>query len=156
MSGGSDFVPETRVLAEAEIAPQIQQVETVANTTVAVTRSSATPTLISLSLPTREDVSTPEVAAEVIAPVVEASLTATDTEEPEVAEVITPPLDLRQVAGSRVNMRAGPGTNFDVLDTLDGGTQAEVLLVDASGWAQIRIESTGQIGWMAERLLTDG
>ena len=50
-------------------------------------------------------------------------------------------------------MRSGPGTNFDVLDTLPGGTEAEVMEVNASGWARIRILSTGEEGWMAERLL---
>jgi uncharacterized protein YraI len=69
--------------------------------------------------------------------------------------VVAAPLDLRTVAGSRVNMRAGPGTNFGVLDTLAQGTEAEVIEVDSNGWAQIRITSTDQVGWMAERLLTD-
>jgi uncharacterized protein YgiM (DUF1202 family) len=43
-----------------------------------------------------------------------------------------------------------------VLDTLAQGTEAEVIEVDSNGWAQIRITSTDQVGWMAERLLTDG
>ena len=66
---------------------------------------------------------------------------------------MTAVLDIRAVAGSRVNMRQGPGTNFPVLDTLDGGTQAEVLEVNANGWAQIEVLNTGQIGWMSTRLL---
>jgi len=64
-------------------------------------------------------------------------------------------IDLREVAGKRVNMRSGPGTNFDVLDTLNRGTQAEVIEVNADGWARIRITDSDQIGWMAERLLTN-
>jgi len=75
--------------------------------------------------------------------------------EPVVVAAATP-LDIRAVAGSRVNMRQGPGTNFSVLDTLDGGTEAEVLEVNANGWARIQVLTTGQTGWMAERLLTDG
>ena len=69
---------------------------------------------------------------------------------------MTAVLDIRAVAGSRVNMRQGPGTNFPVLDTLDGGTQAEVLEINANGWAQIEVLNTGQIGWMSTRLLIGG
>jgi len=31
-----------------------------------------------------------------------------------------------------------------------------VLEVNANGWARIQVLTTGQTGWMAERLLTDG
>ena len=65
-----------------------------------------------------------------------------------------PNVDMRFVAGTRVNMRSGPGTTYAVLDTLDGGTAAEVLEVDATGWARIRLPDSDRIGWMAERLLT--
>ena len=152
LSGGADFVPESRnaQVAEAEIIEEVASPE--------VTRS--TTTLVSLT-------PEPDVAeAEIIQAVAEA-IELDEAEEspavPEVSEVTAPepiveqtPLDLRLVGGSRVNMRAGPGTTFDVLDTLDGGTQAEVIEVNASGWARIRITDTGQIGWMAERLLTNG
>jgi uncharacterized protein YgiM (DUF1202 family) len=50
-------------------------------------------------------------------------------------------------------MREGPGTNFGVIDTLTGGTEAEVIEVNAEGWAYIRLVGTNQTGWMAERLL---
>ncbi len=67
-----------------------------------------------------------------------------------------PLYDIRAVAGDWVNMRSGPSTDFRVLDTLPRGTEAEVLEVDADGWARIRLMGNGQEGWMAERLLTDG
>ena len=59
MSGGSDFVPQERQVAQAEAA----------ESTPAVTRSAATPTLISLSRPvafsmTRIIARPPRVAAE--------------------------------------------------------------------------------------------
>ncbi|MGR3486169.1 MAG: SH3 domain-containing protein [Paracoccaceae bacterium] len=63
---------------------------------------------------------------------------------------------MRSVAGSRVNMRDGPGTDFGVLDTLVQGTDVEVIEVNDSGWARLRVMDTGLEGWMAERLLTDG
>ena len=62
---------------------------------------------------------------------------------------------IHKVAGEWVNMRDGPSTNYLVLDTLPRGTRAEVMVVNADGWAQIRILNTGQVGWMAERLLSD-
>ncbi len=73
-----------------------------------------------------------------------------------VVETIVPepsPVDLRRVSGSRVNMRSGPSTDFTVLDTLDGGTATEVIERDTNGWVLVRVQNTGQEGWMAERLL---
>ena len=78
------------------------------------------------------------------------------TEAPAAEAATEPALDLRVVAGSRVNMRQGPGTNFAVMDTLDGGTEVEVLEVSDNGWARLRVVGTDEIGWMAERLLSDG
>lgn len=87
-----------------------------------------------------------------------AQAVALDTVNTEIVEVaapvVEPKLDIREVAGSRVNMRMGPGTGFEVITTLDGGTKLEVLSVDAEGWANVSTER-GIEGWMAERLLTD-
>lgn len=152
LSGGSDFEPQVRDVAEVEVIEQRP----------AVTRSSAAPALISLNLPALDQVAAPAVNAEVIATITPASaplpqevVSPEPAAEPVAVVVEEPVLDLRAVAASRVNMRAGPGTNFDVLNAFDRGTEAEVLLVDATGWAQIRILQSGEIGWMAERLLTD-
>ena len=43
-----------------------------------------------------------------------------------------------------------------MVTTLNGGTDVEVFEVNANGWARLRSVGTGQEGWMAERLLTDG
>lgn len=64
-----------------------------------------------------------------------------------------PERDLRKVAGSRVNMRMGPGTQFDVLAKLVRGDEVEVLRVSDDGWARLR-GPDGRVGWMAARLLT--
>lgn len=162
LSGGADFEPEQRiVVATAEAAPTPAAV--IAPASADVTRSNAAslialnPQVTTVSLetaqPTVAEPTVIQVAAPAPAPAV------AETPEPEVVEVAaepTPPADIRAVAGSRVNMRQGPGTNFSVLDTLDGGTQTEVLETNGDGWARIQVVSTGQIGWMAERLLTDG
>ena len=163
LSGGADFVPERRevVMAEAaaeESAPQ-------------VTRSASTATLISLNMPARTTAKPePEVVSEVVAGITPAVANAAadlDVQEASAEEVIVEtvaespeveeaPVDLRVVDASRVNMRQGPGTDFNVIDAYDRGTEMEVLMVDPSGWAQIRVVETGEVGWMAERLLTEG
>jgi len=146
LSGGSDFVPETQLeqIAEAEIVEETPTPE--------VTRTN-TSTLVNVSaeVPAAPEAEILQAVAEVIEeqPLAEPEVAPAVEEEPA-------PLDLRRVDSTRVNMRAGPGTTFDVLDTLDGGTETEVIEVNANGWARVRITSTGQIGWMAERLLTNG
>ena len=158
LSGGADFEPERRIVAEvqdtAEPTPSDAGVEVtrtattqLVSLTLPVTQEvpAATVTPASVTEPTDVEVATEETVAAVVEEIVEAA------PEPVVEEA---PVDLRAVAGSWVNMRSGPGTNFDVLDTLPGGTEAEVMEVNADGWARIRILSSGQEGWMAERLLT--
>jgi hypothetical protein len=147
LSGGADFVPEDRVaVAHAPITDDSRLGQT---TDVAVSRSNAAslialnPSVTTVSLDATP-AATPAVA--VVEEIIEVPVTAIETA----------PLDIRIVASTRVNMRQGPGTSFDVLDTLDGGTQAEVLEVNESGWARVEVLTTGQVGWMAERLLTDG
>jgi len=151
LSGGSDFVPEGQTEETVEVAVA----ETpVTEPVVEVTRAS-TASLVSVSA---EPNNVPE--AEIIQAVAEVveETPVEEVIEDVVTEVVVEapaPLDLRLVAGSRVNMRAGPGTTFDVLDTLNGGTQTEVIEVNATGWARVRVTDTGQIGWMAERLLSE-
>ena len=151
MSGGGDFVLETRIVTEkAQIVDEKPIIET---TDVSVSRNNAAslmalnPTVTTVSLDTAPVTEQQPVAIQVATPAAAAPIPET------VVEVVTAVLDIRAVAGSRVNMRQGPGTNFPVLDTLDGGTQAEVLEVNANGWAQIEVLNTGQIGWMSTRLL---
>jgi uncharacterized protein YgiM (DUF1202 family) len=144
MSGGADFVPTERQVAVVELeAPEI------------VTRADTT-SLMSVS--SSNTVAQPEVSDEEILRAV-AQAVALDAVEPDVIAVVEavvePKLDIREVAGSRVNLRMGPGTGFDVITTLDGGTKIEVLTVDEDGWANVSTVDRGMEGWMAERLLSD-
>jgi uncharacterized protein YgiM (DUF1202 family) len=66
-----------------------------------------------------------------------------------------PQADLREVAGSRVNMRSGPGTGYDVLTSLAQGTEVEVIESDGAGWVKLRAVDEDIVGWMAEYLLTE-
>ncbi len=161
MSGGAEFEPEFRApidVAQTDLAPTATPADepevTRANTgsliqiaapsdivTTEQTPIVAQPVAFNAPLPAGEVIITPAPSAPV------------QNVEEVSAAVAT--LDLRAVAGDWVNMRSGPSTSYDVLDTLPRGTQAEVIEVDAEGWARIRVTNTGQEGWMAERLLSD-
>jgi uncharacterized protein YgiM (DUF1202 family) len=144
MSGGADFVPIERQVAAVELeAPEI------------VARADTT-TLMSVS--SSNTVAEPESSDEAVLRAV-ALAVALDTVEPNVTAVVETvvelELDIRDVSGSRVNLRMGPGTGFKVITTLDGGTKIEVLDVDGDGWANVSTVDRGIEGWMAERLLSD-
>ncbi len=83
------------------------------------------------------------VPADQVAQVVKASLA-----EP------TETKDIRQISGSRVNMRMGPGTKFSVAAKLVRGTEVEVLQNPGNGWLKLRVQDTGRVGWMADYLVT--
>ena len=139
MSGGSDFVPVEREVAE--VVEQIEQPELVARAETTTLLSVSTSNVIADPIVIEQIVELePEIVEE--APVV------------EVAAVVEPKLDIREVANNRVNMRMGPGTNYDVITTLNPGTKLEILEVDAEGWANVSTVDRGIEGWMAERLLT--
>ena len=113
--------------------------------TQAVVQAAAATLLGDIATPsghsTPEAPSTPETA-----PLRSASLeTAPEVVEPE------PLPDMRRVNGNRVNMRNGPGTNYDVVTRLVRDDEVEVLRVE-NGWARLKGPG-GRVGWMAERLL---
>lgn len=62
--------------------------------------------------------------------------------------------DVRSVLKSRVNMRMGPGTKYNVVTKLDAGTQVELLQSPGNGWVKLRVVETGRIGWMADTLIS--
>lgn len=157
MSGGNGFEPETspqNAVTVAALDPAKSVAVTQAPSDV-VTRAS-TPELLTVAATSAAPASETADIVRVVAQAVQAEQTApTATVVEAAAQVITPPpADIRQVAGSRVNMRIGPSTNHEVITTLDGGTDLEVLEVNSDGWARVLIVNSGYEGWMAERLLT--
>lgn len=62
--------------------------------------------------------------------------------------------DLREVAGTRVNMRDGPGTSFAVVSQLSRGDQVIVLQNTGDGWLKLQVVETSRVGWMADFLVT--
>lgn len=61
---------------------------------------------------------------------------------------------LFMVADTRVNLRAGPSTGFDILRTLEPGDLVDILS-EGGGWAEVRVEEDGTIGHMARRFLVE-
>lgn len=141
MSGGADFEPVQPDMASIDV----KESEIVAR--------ADTTTLVSMS--TSNTAVQPQGSDDTVTLAVAALDAVEDDPVKIVVAAVEPKLDIREVAGSRVNMRMGPGTGFDVITTLEVGTKLEVLAVDADGWANVSTVDRGIEGWMAERLLTD-
>ena len=63
--------------------------------------------------------------------------------------------DIRAVTGNRVNVRTGPSTAFEIVDTLTLGTEVALLQTTDDDWARIRLLATGNTVWVASWLLSD-
>ncbi|GGH38575.1 SH3 domain-containing protein [Cribrihabitans marinus] len=75
--------------------------------------------------------------------------TTADAAEPFVA----PAPDIREVAGTRVNMRNGPGTNFPVISRVSLGDEVLVLSDPGNGWLRLRVLPEQQVGWISASLI---
>jgi hypothetical protein len=64
------------------------------------------------------------------------------------------PGDIREVAGDQVNMRAGPGTDYQRVGSLTKGMEVIVLDEPGNGWIMLEVVETGETGWMADWLVT--
>lgn len=62
--------------------------------------------------------------------------------------------DLRQITAARANIRNGPGTGYGVVGQAARGTEVEVLDGLPSGWLQLRVRDSQQIGWVATSLVS--
>lgn len=71
---------------------------------------------------------------------------------PQPAPVAAP--DLWRVTGNVVNMRAGPGTDYNVVDQLRRDARVEVLSESDSGWVELRTVADNRIGWMSKSFVT--
>lgn len=65
-------------------------------------------------------------------------------------------LDIRSVTANRVNVRGGPGTQYDIVGKLIRGAEVEILSDTGTGWVEMRSVGGQSIGWMADFLLSDG
>ena len=67
---------------------------------------------------------------------------------------VAPPSDRREITGTRVNMRDGPGTTYPVLARLTIGQKVEVLGDSGTGWLRLRIQDGHQTGWISASLVS--
>ncbi len=155
MSGGADFVPESRpvLMAEAEDTPEV--VEVVAEDT----------TLDAVEVATRADTESLDAIDPVESPTPDAISVDTATIIEAIPEPVEVPVsvedalrdivgtDLREVTGDLVNMRDGPGTDFGVIDKLSRGSIVNVLETGIDGWVRVEVETTGLSGWMSDQFL---
>lgn len=65
-----------------------------------------------------------------------------------------PAKDLRSVRKSRVNLRLGPGTQYNVVAKLAAGTPVELLQDPGNGWVKLRVVDGGRVGWMAQSMIS--
>jgi len=83
-----------------------------------------------------------------LAPTAEATTEPTDTPTALPAATDEPTLPQVEVSASSVNIRSGPGTNFDSIGTAASGEVLEVLGRNTdSSWYNIKLEN-GSTGWV--------
>ncbi|WP_306155627.1 SH3 domain-containing protein [Roseovarius sp. MMSF_3281] len=70
------------------------------------------------------------------------------------ADIAQPVQDTRRVTGAVVNMRGGPGTAYDRIGKLYKNDKVVVLQKPGNGWIKLRVVETGDVGWMADWLVT--
>lgn len=61
--------------------------------------------------------------------------------------------DLRVVSASRVNLRGGPATSYDIVAKLDEGAEVEVMDDTGDGWVKLRVVDAETVGWMSDDFL---
>jgi hypothetical protein len=174
MSGGADFAPTQRATAEPATpaadteAPIVEAKSTAAakpaplparpEPAAEVTRATYTAPSYNLRAPAEE-----ELAA--VDPAVLTTFASVLKKEEDIAKIevaavnaeqiaVDPVTDLREVTGNRVNMRNGPGTSYSVVDRLQRGDTVEVLAEPGNGWLKLRVAGSGQVGWMADFLVS--
>ena len=64
-----------------------------------------------------------------------------------------PAPELVRIAGSRVNIRSGPGTENGVVTTLDAGIVVEVISRVENGWIEVRLPDNLGTGWVSGSLV---
>lgn len=65
-----------------------------------------------------------------------------------------PEPDIREIIGTRVNMRDGPGTIYPATARLMLGQKVEVLEDSGTGWLRLKTVQSGLRGWVAASLVS--
>jgi len=182
LSGGADFDGEALRLSRVEAGPIKQGLPKIAQapqapdveeevTTDTVVAELAAPEKVEAVIATAQQLPSDEPtdaevtqaafasladdtpASSIIFPsLIAPSETSVSATEPSTEQV----QDLRFVSGNRVNVRGGPGTNFDVVGSLTRGAEVLVLAENGEGWVEMQSLDGATIGWMADFLLEKG
>ncbi|WP_254438032.1 SH3 domain-containing protein [Ruegeria arenilitoris] len=64
-----------------------------------------------------------------------------------------PEKDIREISGTRVNMRDGPGTIYPIIGKATIGQKVEVLSESGTGWLRLRVLPQQQVGWISASLV---
>ncbi len=70
-----------------------------------------------------------------------------------VNQVIEPEKDIREISGTRVNMRDGPGTIYPIIAKAKLGQRVEVLSDSGTGWLRLRLYPDQRVGWISASLV---
>ncbi|SHI56037.1 SH3 domain-containing protein [Wenxinia saemankumensis] len=168
MSGGSDFIPETRS-GDIAAAPQAQTapvlpVREASIVPVVSTSSSATAAGMDTAGEARivpaslgaAPAPAPAADRSPLSPEQMANITPVFTslsESPDgSASVPIEDLNVARVDANRLNVRSGPSTGNGVVDQVSRGMEVAVVET-VDGWSLIRIEGDGVEGWVADRFL---
>ncbi len=159
LSGGADYAPGAGSLqAEAFTVFATPAPVTVVEAPDDAPEAQVTRAAFDPGALPRVNVTLPSIAAPAgLEPNFEKARDLTQPAQPQriaVAPAPAPQKDLRQITGTVVNMRMGPGTRYDVVTKLRAGTDVEVLSDNGEGWLKLRVADTGRIGWMADFLVT--
>ncbi len=68
-------------------------------------------------------------------------------------QVIEPEKDIREISGTRVNMRDGPGTIYPIIAKAKLGQRVEVLSDSGTGWLRLRLYPDQRVGWISASLV---
>ncbi|WP_260024729.1 SH3 domain-containing protein [Ruegeria conchae] len=69
------------------------------------------------------------------------------------SQVIEPEKDIREISGTRVNMRDGPGTIYPIIAKANIGQRVEVLSDSGTGWLRLRLLPGQSVGWISASLV---
>ncbi|WP_170476931.1 SH3 domain-containing protein [Ruegeria arenilitoris] len=72
---------------------------------------------------------------------------------PTTSVLTEPEQDIREISGTRVNLRDGPGTIYPVIGKATLGQRVEVISESGTGWLRLRLLPQQQMGWVSASLV---
>jgi hypothetical protein len=180
MSDGADFDPNALRISRVDAAPAIAETQLAnvpVDTPVVVAEAKLDAGEVTrniVTLASLETTSNDTRVSATLIPSVTADVAGTDdqapkiilpsliaaSDQPTVAAVQTSleaetQAIIRTISGNRVNVRGGPGTNYDVVSRMVKGQAVEILSDPGQGWVKMRPVDGGSEGWLADFLLNE-